>query len=371
MTMINYDIRLRVAATQMEPVWYNAHETITKMIRMIREASANDAKLVAFGECMVPGYMYHVWTDMMWEGHAKYDVLLMQNSIEVDGPEMRRLMQAARDNRIYVVTGYIERDGGSRYMSEVIISDEGRILLNRRKLKPTDAERCVCGDGTGADLKVAHTPLGIIGATECWEHMQPLITYAMSSMHEQIHIAAWPGNNFNSPHYLTQAYGNVIDLSRVYAMQTQTFVLMTMPLIGQDCLDFFCGNDPNKLKVMNKGGGMAQIISPMGDFLCEWLPDDQDGIVYADIDLNQILQAKAMIDPVGQYSRPDIFCLNINKSENPHTAVTGEVPGKSAVDRANDAFSDSVGTAFVKNDHPSQDSLLKISPNSWGNRGSK
>ena len=104
--MINYDIRLRVAATQMEPVWYNAHETITKMIRMIREASANDAKLVAFGECMVPGYMYHVWTDMMWEGHAKYDVLLMQNSIEVDGPEMRRLMQAARDNRIYVVTGY-------------------------------------------------------------------------------------------------------------------------------------------------------------------------------------------------------------------------------------------------------------------------
>ena len=256
-------------------------------------------------------------------------------------------------------------------MSEVIISDEGRILLNRRKLKPTDAERCVCGDGTGADLKVAHTPLGIIGATECWEHMQPLITYAMSSMHEQIHIAAWPGNNFNSPHYLTQAYGNVIDLSRVYAMQTQTFVLMTMPLIGQDCLDFFCGNDPNKLKVMNKGGGMAQIISPMGDFLCEWLPDDQDGIVYADIDLNQILQAKAMIDPVGQYSRPDIFCLNINKNENPHTAVTGEVPGKSAVDRANDAFSDSGGTAFVKNDHPSQDSLLKISPNSWGNRGSK
>ena len=78
-----------------------------------------------------------------------------------------------------------------------------------------------------------------------------------------------------------------------------------------------------------------------------------------------------MIDPVGQYSRPDIFCLNINKNENPHTAVTGEVPGKSAVDRANDAFSDSGGTAFVKNDHPSQDSLLKISPNSWGNRGSK
>ena len=38
-------------------------------------------------------------------------------------------------------------------------------------------------------------------------------------------------------------------------MQTQTFVLVAMPLAGQACLDFFCGNAPDKLKVMSKGGG--------------------------------------------------------------------------------------------------------------------
>ncbi|WP_051600587.1 carbon-nitrogen hydrolase family protein [Eubacterium sp. AB3007] len=366
--MIDYDIRVRVATTQMEPVWYNAHETITKMIQMIREAASNGAQLVAFGECMIPGYMYHVWTERMWDGHSKYDLLLMQNSLELDGPEMRRLMQAAKDNSIYVVTGYIERDGGSRYMSEVVISDEGRILMNRRKLKPTDAERCVCGDGTGADLKVVKTPLGIIGTTECWEHVQPLITYAMSSMHEQIHIAAWPGNRFNSLYYLTQAYGNVIDFSRVYAMQTQTFVLMAMPLVGQDCLDYFCGNDPDKLKVMSKGGGLAQIISPSGDFLCQWLPDDQDGIVYADIDLNEILQAKAMVDPVGQYSRPDIFCLHINKGDNPHTVVTGNPSADLAVERANHAFENDNGNPVEREGQVGQSDLLKVSPGQWNHK---
>lgn len=331
--MINYDIKARVAATQFEPVWYNAHETITKMISYIEEAAANGAKLVSFGECAIPGYMYHVWTDLLFVNHAKYDIELTNNSLEIDGPEMRRIMRAARDNNIYVETGYIERDGASRYMSQVIISDEGKILLNRRKLKPTDGERCVCGDGTGADLKVVETPIGILGTTECWEHAQPLITYAMTSMHEQIHIAAWPGNSFKADTHLMRGNENILDFSRVYAMQAQTYVVLATLLTGDACIDYFDGSN-----VLNKGGGHAQIISPDGDFLCEPLPADQEGIVYADIDLNHILAVKAMIDPVGQYSRPDIFCLNINKDPKPFTKVINETVDTKLIDQINSEF---------------------------------
>src|SRR5699024_4207687 len=128
-----------------------------------------------------------------FDGLEKYDHELMLNSLELDGLEMRRLMQAAKDNNIYVVSGYVERHGGSRYMSQVTIDNNGKILSNRRKIKPTHVERSVCGEGTGADIKVVETPIGIIGANLCWEHAQPLITYAMCSMHEQIHVASWPG----------------------------------------------------------------------------------------------------------------------------------------------------------------------------------
>ena len=327
----------------MAPVWYNKHETITKMIKMIEEAAANDAKLVAFGECLVPGYMYHVWTSLMWEAHGKYDVPLMKNSLSLDDPEMRRLMRAARENKIYVVFGFIELDGASRYMSEVVLSDEGKIILHRRKLKPTDAERCVCGDGTGANIKVVETPIGIIETTECWEHTQPLITYAMTALHEQIHISAWPGNNFTTDSYLMEANRNNVEFSRVYAMRSQSYVIMAMPITDQACIDYFCGDDPQKLAIMSPGGGHAQVISPDGNLLCEFLPEDQEGIVYADIDLNNILAVKGMLDPVGQYSRPDIFCLHINKNPNPHTVETNVAPSNDLVDNANRLFEEEEG----------------------------
>ena len=319
--MINYDIKTKVAATQFEPVWYNAHETVTKMIQWIGEAADNGAKLIGFAECAIPGYAFNIWGKAPMEVHTQ-DILLSQNSLEIDGPEMQRLMMACRENNIYLVTGFVERDGGSRYISQVIINDEGKIILTRRKLKPTDCERYVYGDGSGADLKVVETPLGIIGACNCFEHIQPLITYAMASMHEQIHVASWPGVEGDYPYYLYTTYGPAKDLSRVYAMQTQTFTMTCSAVYGQNARDFFYkGTEKDLFKI---GGGIAQVISPLGDYLCEPLPSDQEGIVYADIDLNMILAAKAFVDPVGQYSRPDILSLNINKSSLPKTQVTNE-----------------------------------------------
>ena len=39
----------------------------------------------------------------------------MVNSLELDGPEMKRIMRAAKENNINIVTGYVERRGASRY----------------------------------------------------------------------------------------------------------------------------------------------------------------------------------------------------------------------------------------------------------------
>lgn len=333
--MINYDIQLKAAAVQFEPVWFNAHETITKMIGFIEEAASKGAKLIGFPECAVPGYFFNVWTESPLESHAKYDVLLTQNSLELGDPEMKRLMKAALDNKIYVVTGYVERDGGSKYMSNIIISDEGKLLMNRRKLKPTDAERIFCGEGTGADLKVVETPIGILGTTDCFEHTQPLITYAMNSLHEQIHVASWPGCRNNMPAFIYNCFESSKWFTRVYAMQTQTYTLVSSVILGQSGMDFFGGNLG---KTFELGGGEAQIISPFGDYLCDPLPEDEEGIVYADLDLNNIFAAKAYLDPVGQYSRPDIFCLHINKNPNPMTKVTNECESTEKIDEVNREF---------------------------------
>jgi len=41
----------------------------------------------------------------------------------------------------------------------------------------------------------------------------------------------------------------------------------------------------------------------------------EEGILYADIDLNQVTEAKRMFDAVGHYSRPDVFNFSINQKK--------------------------------------------------------
>ena len=41
----------------------------------------------------------------------------------------------------------------------------------------------------------------------------------------------------------------------------------------------------------------------------------KEAILYADIDLQQIIKAKRMFDVVGHYSRPDVFTFNVKNNK--------------------------------------------------------
>src|SRR5690606_37211422 len=65
------------------------------------------------------------------------------------------------------------------------------------------------------------------------------------------------------------------------------------------------------------GGGYARIFGPDSTLLSDVLPPEQEGIVYADIDLIAIEIANHYFDPVGHYSRPDIFEVTIDRRPKP------------------------------------------------------
>jgi len=54
------------------------------------------------------------------------------------------------------------------------------------------------------------------------------------------------------------------------------------------------------------------IYGPDGSPLVQPLPPGEEGILTADIDLKDIDYAKAMIDTVGHYARPDLLSLVVN-----------------------------------------------------------
>ena len=320
---------VKVACVQAAPVYLDLDRSIDKAIALIAEAAAKGARLIAFPETWLPGYPWFAWLDAPIWG-LQFFPAYHKNSLEVDSPQMARLQAAAKRHGIAVGMGFSERDGGSLYMAQCLIGEDGELKFSRRKLKPTHVERTLFGEGDGSDFRVADTGIGRIGALCCWEHLQPLSRFAMYSMHEQIHIAAWP--SFSLYRGVAYALGPEVNLaaSRTYAAEGQCFVLAASAIISQEMIDMICDTQEKKLLLNSPsggpGGGASMIFGPDGRELCEMLPEDQEGILYADLDPVAIRLAKAAADPVGHYSRPDVVRLMLNRSRTPRVQSFTEPP---------------------------------------------
>ena len=323
--------RIKAACVQAAPVFLDLDASIEKAAKFCEEAAANGAKFIAFPETWLPGYPWWIWTDNAFEAMRwlpQYD----QNSMELNSPQMRRLQQIAQQNSIAMVMGYSEKDKGSRYMSQVMIDGEGTIQFNRRKLKPTHAERVVFGEGDGSGFRAVDLGFGRVGALNCYEHVQPLAKMAMYAENEYIHVAGWPSFCI----YRDLAYGlgpeANLSASMTYALEGSCYVLAATAIIDQRMFDMVADGNENKAHLLNPrtskpGGGYSMIFAPDGRPLCDPIPDDQEGILYADIEPDAITLAKSVLDPVGHYSRGDAVKLVINRNKREVVQEVGEKDG--------------------------------------------
>ena len=306
--------QFKVAVVQAAPCFLDLDAGIEKAVGLIEEAALNGANLVAFSETWLPGYPNHIWLGpVAWQ--MQFVGRYFDNSIEADSPQEARLSKAARDNNIQVSMGCSERDGGSLYIAQWHIDETGSVVSRRRKLKPTHVERTVYGEGDGSDLVVVDTAIGRVGQLSCWEHLQPLSKYAMYAQNEQVHIAAWP----NLALYEGTAYalGHQVNnaASMIYAVEGSCFVMAPCALVTKEMQDMLCEGNPEKEALFPVGGGYSAIYGPDGTELAERIPHDEEGILYADIDLHMIGYAKSAADPAGHYAKRDSTRLLINRKK--------------------------------------------------------
>jgi len=48
-----------------------------------------------------------------------------ESAVEVPGPDVDRMAKLARDHRLHLVVGVIERDGGTLYCTVLFFADDG------------------------------------------------------------------------------------------------------------------------------------------------------------------------------------------------------------------------------------------------------
>lgn len=304
----------KVAAAQLAPVFLDTAATVAKTVDAMVEAAKNGAQLVAFPETFIPGYPYWALVlDPMSSG-GEFTKKLFYQAIEVPGPEMEILCEAAKKAGIWAVVGINERSGGTLYNSQVTISDQGEVVGLRRKLVPTSHERLIWGRGDGSDLVVIETPFGTLGALICYEHSNALFRYALQGQGEMIHVANWPGG--------LPWINPVIDAAtRHYAFEAQAFVISVTAVLTQEMIDAMgTGGSVDRL---SPGGGYSGIIGPRGNYLAE--PENEgETILYADLDMDEIVKAKLIVDSVGHYARPDVVRLVLNSDNQAPIQIEGD-----------------------------------------------
>ncbi|KAF4878071.1 Arylacetonitrilase [Colletotrichum siamense] len=310
---------VKVAVVQAEPCWFDVEAATVKTCELITEAGANGAKLVAFPELWIPGYPNFIHAKAAKET-MDYNLKYYRNSIDVRSDHMERIRMAARNANIVVVVGISERDKGSLYMAQTFIGPDGDVLLHRRKFKPTAQERILFGDASGdCTTNVVQTPIGRIGGFQCFEHLQPLLKYNTYFQGEQIHVASWP-NLF--PPVGKMPFFNTVEscmmATHTLAVEGATFVLLASStqtekgLIANGLMDESehagQGEKPHTAVV---GGGFSEIIAPDGRTLVKAPSPTFEGLLYGELEFDEIYIAKSIVDTVGQYSRPDLSTLQV------------------------------------------------------------
>lgn len=239
---------------------------------------------------------------------------------------MKHICATAKETSTAVVLGFSERCGTSVYIAQAIISPQGEILMNRRKLKPTHQERTVFGDGSGNDLRnVVEIDFGgevgkvKVGCLNCWEHTQPLLKYHSYTQGSIIHVAMWPPVDpfpgVDYPGLYSMSAEGVMNLSQACAMEGSQYVLHCTAVCAEKGMEAF-GSEGYPM-FGKAGGGHSAVLGPDGRTLTQPLKSNQEGIIYADLDLSKVLATRSFLDVVGHYSRPDLLWLGYDDQEKP------------------------------------------------------
>lgn len=291
-------------------------------------------------------------------------------SIYVDGEEMRDVRAAAKQSNTIVSLGISEKvrySSATLFNTNVMIGPDGEILNHHRKLMPTFFEKLTWSAGDGHGLRVVDTPFGKIGNLICGENTNPLARYALMAQGENLHISTWPAvwpTRASRPAYMGSVNqgvdqpevgaktsgGGGVNYDNVAANRTRA----AAHCFEAKCFGILCSSklDAEAIDVISKGASDASFVSdtltrapngatmfldPTGALLPGFTINSnkveetrdylqsEEGILYADMNLDDCIEGKQYHDLVGGYQRLDVFDLRVNRTRREPATFTEDI----------------------------------------------
>jgi nitrilase len=290
-----------VAVVQATPVVLDLEATLDKACRLVADAGAAGARLVAFPEAFLSLYPNSRWAHAcagFGAAAAEVHRRMWHSGVDVPGPATERLARAAREAGAWVSIGVNERDPrrpGTMWNTLLWFSPDGRLAHRHRKLMPTLHERVFWGQGDGDDLDVIPTDLGRLGGLICWENFMPSARQALHRGGVDFYLAPTADDR----DVWTAAM-------RAFAFEAGAFVLSAVQYLRRDD---FPPDFPLAAELATGGdellSGNSVIVDPWGNLVAGPVAGRED-ILYAECDTGAIIAARRVFDVEGHYTRPDV-----------------------------------------------------------------
>lgn len=362
----------RVAACHVSPIYLNAAETTNKCISLINEAADNGAHMVVFPETYIPAFPF--WSAILSPAEThEFFIKMAKESVYADGDEMSSIRNAARDKNVYVSVGVSEKvrySSATLFNTNFIISPNGEILVHHRKLQATFFEKLTWSMGDGHGLKVVDCmpsgpdgPRAKVGALICGENTNPLARYTLIAQGEQFHISTWPAKWPTKPVTTAPlatktddeekstvttrgAFDNIV-LNRTrcasQCVEGKCFGVLCAGFMSQQMIDAVVSMTPSsgkevvRLTMEHSAQAETLFLGPSGAPIPAFAIDKdtkektqvealrfQEGILYADLDMEATIEGKQFHDVAGSYQRLDVFDLKVDMTRRVPLKIVGD-----------------------------------------------
>jgi len=199
---------------------------------------------------------------------------------------------------------------GTMWNTNLLIDRQGTILGKHRKLVPTFPEKMVWSRGDGSGMRVWETDIGRLGTLACGENSNTLARYALLAQGEQVHVANYPALGASTK----LGQNTWIHLrAGAHSCEGKVFTLVATSTINQEMVEML-GDTEEKHQFLTSANAYSAIYGPNGEVLASI--EGKEGIIYADIDIEQEIIQKQWHDITGHYNRFDVLSLNLNMDED-------------------------------------------------------